>query len=413
MGEHATLAPNVSLRNGERISVGARTQIGERVYLGRDTSGRITIGEQCRFGPEVFVTASDYGLLPISRSPTRSGTSATSSIGDDVWLGARVFVGAGVTIGDGCVVSAGSVVTKSLPPGSVAVGIPAASCDGARTTRPAPRLQGRTTGPRPPRSPRDRRLRARRERRRLGSRRHVSLPEAARTCLESLYEHAGDAAFEAIVVDNASGDGTAEMVAEEFPEARLLALAENVGFARAVNLAAEEARGEYLLLLNPDTEVHPGLLDAFLSLRPKPPRGAICGGRTLRPDGRLGPGSCWGAPTLWSPFCFATALSSVFRENRLFDPESLGGWKRDSVRDVDIVTGCLLFVSSQLWQEQGGFDPRFFVYGEDADLALAPPPRVRPWSRRRRWSPPRVGGLLRHPARQAPPALPWEGHAPA
>ena len=194
--------------------------------------------------------------------------------------------------------------------------------------------------------------------------------EAARTCLESLHEHTGDAAFEAIVVDNASGDGTAEMVTDEFPEARLLVLAENVGFARAVNLASEEARGEYLLLLNPDTEVHPGLLDAFLALARSLPEGAICGGRTVRPDGRLDPGSCWGAPTLWSLFCFATALSSAFKGNRLLDPESLGGWKRDSVRDVDIVTGCLLFVSKALWKELGGFDPRFFVYGEDADLAL-------------------------------------------
>jgi N-acetylglucosaminyl-diphospho-decaprenol L-rhamnosyltransferase len=194
--------------------------------------------------------------------------------------------------------------------------------------------------------------------------------EAARACLESLYEHAGGIALEVIVVDNASGDGTAEMVREDFPQARLLALAENVGFARAVNVAAEEARGEHLLLLNPDTEVHEGMLAAFLAFAGGLPEPAICGGRTLRPDGRLDPGSCWGAPTLWSLFCFATALSSAFKGTRLFDPESLGGWKRDSVRDVDIVTGCLLFVPKALWRELGGFDPRFFVYGEDADLAL-------------------------------------------
>jgi N-acetylglucosaminyl-diphospho-decaprenol L-rhamnosyltransferase len=194
--------------------------------------------------------------------------------------------------------------------------------------------------------------------------------EAARACLESLYEHAGGIALEVIVVDNASGDGTAEMVREDFPQARLLALAENVGFARAVNVAAEEARGGHLLLLNPDTEVHEGMLAAFLAFAGGLPEPAICGGRTLRPDGRLDPGSCWGAPTLWSLFCFATALSSAFKGTRLFDPESLGGWKRDSVRDVDIVTGCLLFVPKALWRELGGFDPRFFVYGEDADLAL-------------------------------------------
>ncbi|MGH3061422.1 MAG: acyltransferase, partial [Gaiellaceae bacterium] len=88
-------------------------------------TGRITIGEHCRFGPEVFVTASDYGLQPDKPIAYQERHERDVVIGDDVWLGARAFVGAGVTIGDGCVVSAGSVVTKSLPPGSVAVGIPA------------------------------------------------------------------------------------------------------------------------------------------------------------------------------------------------------------------------------------------------------------------------------------------------
>jgi acetyltransferase-like isoleucine patch superfamily enzyme len=126
MGETATLAPNVSIRNGERIFIGAGTKVGEHAYLwAGDTSARITIGEECRLGPEVFVTASDYGLLPDQPIAYQPRNERDVVIGDDVWLGARVFVGAGVTIGDGCVVSAGSVVTKSLPPRSIAVGIPA------------------------------------------------------------------------------------------------------------------------------------------------------------------------------------------------------------------------------------------------------------------------------------------------
>jgi acetyltransferase-like isoleucine patch superfamily enzyme len=126
LGAGATVAPNVSLRNGERISVGARTQIGERAYLwAGDSTGRIIIGDHCRFGPEVFVTASDYGLLPDQPIAYQERNERDVLIGNDVWLGARAFIGAGVTIGDGCVVSAGSVVTKSLPPGAVAVGIPA------------------------------------------------------------------------------------------------------------------------------------------------------------------------------------------------------------------------------------------------------------------------------------------------
>lgn len=126
MGAGATLAPNVSLRNGERISIGDRSKVGERAYLwAGDGSGRVTIGEDCRIGPEVFITASDYGLAPDEKISRQPRNERNVVIGNDVWLGARVFVAAGVTIGDGCVVSAGSVVSKSLPPGSVAVGIPA------------------------------------------------------------------------------------------------------------------------------------------------------------------------------------------------------------------------------------------------------------------------------------------------
>jgi N-acetylglucosaminyl-diphospho-decaprenol L-rhamnosyltransferase len=194
--------------------------------------------------------------------------------------------------------------------------------------------------------------------------------DVARACLASLYEGTGDVSFEVIVVDNASGDGTEAMVSEEFPEARLFALDHNLGFGQAVNLAAEQARGEYLLLLNPDTVVHAGMVEKLVGFARGLPEPAICGGRTLRPDGRLDPGSCWGAPSLWSLFCFASVLSTAFKGSRVFDPESLGGWKRDSVRDVDIVTGCLLLVPRALWHDLGGFDPRFFMYGEDADLAL-------------------------------------------
>src|SRR5919108_569928 len=126
MSGGATLAPNVSLRNGQRISIGARSKVGERAYVwAGDGSGRVTIGEDCRIGPEVFITASDYGLAPEEKISQQPRNERDVVIGNDVWLGARVFVAAGVTIGDGCVVSAGSVVSKSLPPGSVAVGIPA------------------------------------------------------------------------------------------------------------------------------------------------------------------------------------------------------------------------------------------------------------------------------------------------
>lgn len=126
LGPGARIAPNISIRNGERVAVGARSHVGERAYLwAGDSQGRVTIGTDCRIGPEVFITASDYGLRPDERIADQERNERDVVIGDDVWLGARVFVGAGVEIGDGSVVSAGSVVTRSLPAGSIAVGIPA------------------------------------------------------------------------------------------------------------------------------------------------------------------------------------------------------------------------------------------------------------------------------------------------
>ena len=194
--------------------------------------------------------------------------------------------------------------------------------------------------------------------------------EEVLACLESIPEGTRTSTAEVIVLDNDSGDGTAEAIAERFPDVKLIAETTNLGFARGVNRAAEEARGEFLLLLNPDTVVHEGALDNLVRFAREHPEHGLYGGRTVNPDGSVHPGSCWGAPSLWSLTCFATMLSTAFKRSPVFDPESLGHWQRDTVREVDIVTGCLLLVPLELWRRLGGFDPRYFMYGEDVDLAL-------------------------------------------
>jgi N-acetylglucosaminyl-diphospho-decaprenol L-rhamnosyltransferase len=194
--------------------------------------------------------------------------------------------------------------------------------------------------------------------------------QAARECLASLYSVTTGVDYEVVVVDNASQDGTADMVRAEFPQARLIALDENVGFAPGINLAAEAAAGEYLLLLNPDTVVHEDAVRNLVAFARRRPEHGLYGGRTLRPDGTLDPGSCYAQPTLWSLFCFATMLTVAFKGSPVFDPELLGRWQRDSVREVGIITGCLLLAPRRVWQLLGGFDGRFFMYAEDADLTL-------------------------------------------
>jgi acetyltransferase-like isoleucine patch superfamily enzyme len=126
LGAGVELSPNVSFRNGERIAIGARSHIGEHCALwAGDHSGRIVIGEEALFGPQVFITAANYRFDAGAPVMKQERTESDVVIGADVWLGARVTVLPGVTIGDGSVIAAGAVVTSDIPPGSVAAGIPA------------------------------------------------------------------------------------------------------------------------------------------------------------------------------------------------------------------------------------------------------------------------------------------------
>lgn len=126
VGGGSGIAPNVSFRNGERIVIGDNCHIGERCYLwAGDSTGRIQVGNRVSLAPGVFITASDYRFVagtPFRDQPKRE---IDVVIGSDVWLGTGVVVTAGTSIGDGCIVGAGAVVTRDLPSGSIAVGIPA------------------------------------------------------------------------------------------------------------------------------------------------------------------------------------------------------------------------------------------------------------------------------------------------
>jgi GT2 family glycosyltransferase len=189
-------------------------------------------------------------------------------------------------------------------------------------------------------------------------------------CLESIGRETHDVRYEVLVVDNASTDGSAEAIAEKFPQFRLIAQSENLGFAAANNLAALQARGEYILLLNPDTVILNGAIDRLVAFARRRPEAGIWGGRTLFADGRLNPSSCWRRQTLWNLFCRGVGISMLFPNSPIFHSVAYGGWQRDSEREVDIVTGCFFLIKRKLWEQLGGFAREFFMYGEDADLCL-------------------------------------------
>ncbi len=190
-------------------------------------------------------------------------------------------------------------------------------------------------------------------------------------CIRSVLRETRSAEYEIIVLDNQSRDGSADAIEAEFAgSVRLIRSPDNVGFAAGNNIAAELARGQKLLLLNPDTIVRGGAIDKLLGFAAEHPTCGIWGGRTTFLDGSLNPTSCWRRLSLWVLFCSLLGLTRLAPRSELLNSECYGRWQRDTVRHVDIVTGCFFLVTTDLWRRLGGFDPVFFMYGEEADLCL-------------------------------------------
>lgn len=182
-------------------------------------------------------------------------------------------------------------------------------------------------------------------------------------CLASVYAHPLQEAFEVLVVDNASGDGSADMVRERFRQVRLIALEQNVGFALGNNEAIPLCSGEYVLLLNPDTVVKPGALAALVSFLDKNRSAGGVGSRLLNPDGSLQT-SCYPAPTLgrevWRLFHLDALIPvGVYRMER---------WPLDTPRPVDVLKGASLMFRRAVLAGVGFLDGRYFMYSEEVDL---------------------------------------------
>lgn len=194
--------------------------------------------------------------------------------------------------------------------------------------------------------------------------------EMTLACLKSVFEQTKGISFEVIVLDNNSQDNSAEEIAADFPQIKLLALKENLGFAGGNNIATKEAAGEYILLINPDTVVLDGAIQNLFQFAKENPTAGVWGGRTLFGDKTLNPASCWRKTLLWEIFCRSFMLTSFFPNSFVFNTGSYGGWDRSTVRQVDIVSGCFFMLKRELWEKLSGFSPEFFMYGEEADLCL-------------------------------------------
>jgi len=187
-----------------------------------------------------------------------------------------------------------------------------------------------------------------------------------RTALQSIAAEMADRAWEAVVVDNASTDGSSDYVWEFAPNARVLRNTENVGFGRGINQGVAASSAPLVLIMNPDCRLEPGAVAAMRAELESRARCAIAGPRVLDPDGSE-QGSARGDPDMLTGLFGRTGVlrsllprAAVSRRNVV---ESRGG----SVT-VDWVSGACMLVRRSAFDEVGGFDARYFLYWEDADL---------------------------------------------
>jgi len=185
-------------------------------------------------------------------------------------------------------------------------------------------------------------------------------------CLKSVYDQTEGIDFEVIYVDNASEDGSVEMVAEQFPKVLIIENRENQGFIKANNQGIEISEGRYVLLLNSDTIVLDNAIAKTIKFANEHPEAAVVGCRVLNPDMTLQRTSAM-YHSLLNMFLSATYLYKIFPKSRFFGREAMTWWDFNDVKEVEVVYGCFSLVRRKAIDQVGLMDPRYFVFGDDPD----------------------------------------------
>jgi hypothetical protein len=185
-------------------------------------------------------------------------------------------------------------------------------------------------------------------------------------CLESLKRQSLFDSTEVVVVDNASSDGTPAMVRERYPWVTLIAGRKNVGFSRGVNAGIREARGEYFLILNPDTVVGRDSIEKMVAFMKRTPDAGIVGPKLVNDDGSL-QYSCRRFYTWKVLVLRRTVLGKIFKNSRSVADHLMLDFDHETTREVDWILGACLLVRREAVESVGLLDERFFLYFEDVD----------------------------------------------
>jgi hypothetical protein len=188
-----------------------------------------------------------------------------------------------------------------------------------------------------------------------------------RNCLRSIAENPPPGEYEIIVVDNASTDGTLDMLRDEFPAVQVIANPVDNGYTAPMNQALRRGTGQYLMQLNPDTLVHPGALEGLLAFADQHPEAGVVGPKVLNADGTLQKSCRRGDSRPWAAFSYIIGLSRLFPRSKFFGGYHLNHLDEDEINPVDGVAGSCMLMRRSVAEQLDFLDERYFAYQEDAD----------------------------------------------
>jgi GT2 family glycosyltransferase len=187
-------------------------------------------------------------------------------------------------------------------------------------------------------------------------------------CLKSVLRSSrGKLRFETIVVDNASTDGSPEMIREEFPQVKLIRSKKNLGFSGGNNLGIEKARGNLLLFLNSDTKLKPRAIKKAVCFMKRHPRAGAMTPKTMLFSGGMDPDCHRGFPTPWASISFFLGLEKLFPKSKLFGRYHQLYRNLNRVHEIDAGFGTFMIVRRDVIDQVGDWDDQYFFYGEDLD----------------------------------------------
>ena len=187
-------------------------------------------------------------------------------------------------------------------------------------------------------------------------------------CIQSIEETAKDFAYEIIVVDNASADGTPELVKEKFKNVILIANKENLGFSKANNIGIKKTSGRFVLFLNADTIIYPLTLKRMIDFMDNNKDAGASTCKLKMPNEKIDDASHRGFPTPWNSFCHFSGISKIFPKSKIFGGYNLSYLDLSKTHEIDALAGAFMMVRREVGNKVGWWDEDYFFYGEDLDF---------------------------------------------